>query len=112
MSLSRREIVAGLGAVAVSAVSPPVVPPSSAPRLPTAESLVVPAGRTPDQLAPDESFWSTVARKYRVSPDFINLENGYYGIMPEPVRQAYHRNVDQLNELNSHLLRTSYTDQA
>ncbi|MEU0486826.1 aminotransferase class V-fold PLP-dependent enzyme [Streptosporangium sp. NPDC006013] len=112
MSLSRREMVAGLGAVAVSAVSPPVIPPSPAPRLPEAEPLIVPAGRRPDQLARDESFWGTVARQYRVSPDFINLENGYYGIMPEPVRQAYHRNVDQLNELNSHLLRTSYTDRA
>ncbi|WP_371786512.1 aminotransferase class V-fold PLP-dependent enzyme [Streptosporangium subroseum] len=98
--------------MAVSAVSSPVVPPSPAPRRPAAESLVVPAGRTPDQLARDESFWSAVAGKYRVSSDFINLENGYYGIMPEPVRQAYHRNVDQLNELNSHLLRTTYADQA
>jgi selenocysteine lyase/cysteine desulfurase len=74
--------------------------------------LSVPVGRTPDQLARDESFWSSVARQYRVSPDFVNLENGYYGIMPEPVRRAYHRNTDHLNEVSSHLLRTTYKDQA
>ncbi|MFF5209565.1 aminotransferase class V-fold PLP-dependent enzyme [Streptosporangium sp. NPDC000396] len=74
--------------------------------------MTVPTGVTPDRLAQDEGFWHTVARQYKVSPDFINLENGYYGIMPEPVRHAYHRNVDRLNELNSHLLRTSYTAQA
>ncbi|MFC7640643.1 aminotransferase class V-fold PLP-dependent enzyme [Streptosporangium lutulentum] len=78
----------------------------------TPEPPAVPAGRAPDQLARDESFWGTVTRKYRVSPDFVNLENGYYGIMPEPVRLAYHRNVDHLNELNSHLLRTTYKAQA
>ncbi|WP_344932801.1 aminotransferase class V-fold PLP-dependent enzyme [Sphaerisporangium flaviroseum] len=47
-----------------------------------------------------------------MSGEFINLENGYYGIMPEPVRQAYHRNVDLLNENNSRLLRTTYKAQA
>ncbi|WP_235017879.1 aminotransferase class V-fold PLP-dependent enzyme [Thermomonospora echinospora] len=73
---------------------------------------VVPAGVSPDRLARDEGFWRTVARQYRVSPAFTNLENGYYGIMPEPVRHAYHRNVDHLNERNSHLLRTTYKAQA
>ncbi|MEU8384221.1 aminotransferase class V-fold PLP-dependent enzyme [Streptosporangium sp. NPDC048865] len=100
-------MVTGLGAAAVSAVSSPAPLPQAAPGPP-----VVPAGRTPGELARDETFWAAVARQYRVSPDFVNLENGYYGIMPEPVRLAYHRNVDRLNELNSHLLRTSYADRA
>ncbi|MEV0423323.1 aminotransferase class V-fold PLP-dependent enzyme [Streptosporangium canum] len=107
MTLSRRAMVAGLGALATSLAPKP--PPS---RSPAPEPPAVPPGRTPDQLAGDEGFWRTVARQYRVSPDFVNLENGYYGIMPEPVRLAYHRNVDRLNELNSHLLRTSYKAEA
>ncbi|WP_240809170.1 aminotransferase class V-fold PLP-dependent enzyme [Microbispora catharanthi] len=32
--------------------------------------------------------------------------------MPEPVRRAYHRNVDLLNEQNSSLLRTTYKPEA
>jgi selenocysteine lyase/cysteine desulfurase len=102
MILSRREMVARLGALATAAAPHPSVRPMPA----------VPAGAGPEGLARDEDFWRAVARQYRVSPDFVNLENGYYGIMPEPVRRAYHRNVDRLNELNSHLLRTTYKPEA
>jgi hypothetical protein len=63
-------------------------------------------------LARDESFWRRCARQYRVSDTFTNLENGYYGIMPGPVLRAYHRNVDRLNQSNSHLLRTTYKPEA
>ncbi|MFJ2029607.1 aminotransferase class V-fold PLP-dependent enzyme [Streptosporangium sp. NPDC087985] len=105
--MSRRQMVAGLGGLAATlaprapaSASPPIRPP------------VVPAGVAPDRLAVDEGFWGTVAQQYRVSPDFVNLENGYYGIMPELVRRAYHRNVDYLNEQNSYLLRTAYKARA
>ncbi|MFE3450651.1 aminotransferase class V-fold PLP-dependent enzyme [Nonomuraea sp. NPDC059194] len=102
MSLSRRQMVAGLAGLAAStAAAPPAIEPP-----------VVPHGVTPELLARDERFWGAVARQFRVSTEFINLENGYYGIMPEPVRLAYHRNVDHLNEVSSHLLRTTYKAQA
>ncbi|MBB5626142.1 selenocysteine lyase/cysteine desulfurase [Sphaerisporangium krabiense] len=71
-----------------------------------------PPGVSAERLAGDERFWRGVARRYRVARDFVNLENGYYGIMPEPVRHAYHRAVDLVNERNSHLLRTAYKDRA
>ncbi|MGV9773855.1 aminotransferase class V-fold PLP-dependent enzyme [Streptosporangium sp. NPDC003464] len=109
MSLSRREMVAGLGALVTPFAVPRAVAP---PPAPAGEPPVVPAGVAPERLARDEDFWRSVARQYRVSADFVNLENGYYGIMPEPVRRAYHRNTDHLNERNSHLLRTAYKAQA
>ena len=62
----------------------------------------------PADLARDERFWAKVAGQYRVGSDFINLENGYYGITSRPVRQAYQRNAERLNRLNSYLLRTTY----
>ena len=102
MSLSRRRMVAGLGALAAYRAAGP----------PAADPPVVPLGVTPERLAGDEPFWATVARQFRVSAEFVNLENGYYGIMPEPVRRAYHRNVDHLNEVSSYLLRTTYKAQA
>ncbi|MEV6742024.1 aminotransferase class V-fold PLP-dependent enzyme [Streptomyces sp. NPDC051104] len=71
-----------------------------------------PAGSDPEGLARDESFWRRCARQYRVSETFTNLENGYYGIMPEPVLRAYHHNVDRLNQANSYLLRTTYKAEA
>ncbi|WP_326640819.1 aminotransferase class V-fold PLP-dependent enzyme [Streptosporangium sp. NBC_01755] len=112
MSLSRREMVAGLGVLGLPLAPRPPVPPSAEPRSTAAALPVVPAGVAPERLARDEGFWNTVARQYRVSRDFVNLENGYYGIMPEPVRRAYHRNTDHLNEVSSYLLRNTYKGQA
>ncbi|WP_243794826.1 aminotransferase class V-fold PLP-dependent enzyme [Saccharopolyspora gloriosae] len=67
-----------------------------------------PAGVSPEALAGDEEFWRRVAQRYTVSDEFINLENGYYGIMPDTVRRAFHDNVDRLNAQNSHLLRNAF----
>ncbi|MEO3799823.1 aminotransferase class V-fold PLP-dependent enzyme [Nonomuraea sp. B1E8] len=102
MTLSRRRMVAGFGALAAGAAIRPAA----------AGALTVPQGVSPELLARDERFWGTVARQFQVSPDFVNLENGYYGIMPDAVRRAYHRNVDHLNERSSHLLRTEYKPRA
>ncbi|MEV7009183.1 aminotransferase class V-fold PLP-dependent enzyme [Streptosporangium sp. NPDC051022] len=133
-SLSRRRMIAGLGALAAP-VAVPLAAPLTAPfavsstgrrngtpvpaarvspvdEPPSGEPPVAPAGVAPGRLAREEGFWRSVARQYRVSADFVNLENGYYGIMPEPVRRAYHRATDHLNEYNSHLLRTAYKSEA
>ncbi|WP_157224165.1 aminotransferase class V-fold PLP-dependent enzyme [Nocardia paucivorans] len=72
------------------------------------EPVVAPEGCTPEELARDERFWTRVASRSPTTPGIVNLENGYYGIMPAPVRQAYLTNMDRLNESNSYLLRTSY----
>lgn len=72
------------------------------------EPVVAPEGCTPEELARDERFWTRVASRLPTTPGIVNLENGYYGIMPAPVRQAYLTNMDRLNESNSYLLRTSY----
>jgi isopenicillin-N epimerase len=56
-------------------------------------------------LAGDEAYWGAIRRLYTVNPDIINLENGYYGIMTDPVRAAYHANIDFLNENSSVYMR-------
>ncbi|MBE9372836.1 aminotransferase class V-fold PLP-dependent enzyme [Saccharopolyspora sp. HNM0983] len=105
MPLSRRSLVAGLGALAPAAVAGSTSAFSS-------EATPRPPAGAPEAVARDESFWQRVSRQYRVSDDFVNLENGYYGIMSDPVRRTYHDNVDRLNELNSYLLRTTYKPDA
>ncbi|MFC7908221.1 aminotransferase class V-fold PLP-dependent enzyme [Streptomyces nigra] len=105
MPLSRRRLVASLGTLATPANA--LGQPPSSPQPVTAR----PAG-DPARTARDEDFWRHVARQYRVSDDFINLENGYYGIMPTAVLDAYRRNVERLNSLNSYLLRTTYKAEA
>src|SRR6188474_744696 len=47
-----------------------------------------------DGAPEDEKYWKHIANKYYiVSKDYINLENGYYGIQPKPVLQAFQKNI-------------------
>lgn len=57
----------------------------------------------------DEKFWRKFRREfYDVSDDFINLENGYFGVQPIPVHNAYLKNIEKLNKNSSRYLRTEY----
>jgi len=58
--------------------------------------------------AKNETYWTEIATQYNVSPDLINLENGYYGIMAKPVVEEYRRNIEYLNENNSYYMRSNY----
>ena len=51
-----------------------------------------------DGKADDEKYWQKIAKKYyTVSKDYINLENGYYGIQPKPVLEAFQKNIISIN---------------
>ncbi len=56
-------------------------------------------------LPDDESFWSTIRAQYTRSPDFINLENGYFGMPADPVRAALKRYQDEVDVENAFFLR-------
>ena len=105
MAIPRRHLFATMGALASVAGATSAC--AATPRTELA-SMTLPQGKDPAQTAADESFWKSVAQQYTLTDDFVNLENGYYGIMPDPVRRAFHNNVDRLNEQNSHLLRKTY----
>jgi isopenicillin-N epimerase len=70
----------------------------------TLASLPAPAAPS----AKDEEYWATMAAQYEVSPDFINLENAYYGIMAKPVMADFKRNIDKLNRDSSRFLRREF----
>jgi isopenicillin-N epimerase len=55
--------------------------------------------------ATDKAYWSAVRGLYAVTPDIVNLENGYWGIMAEPVRQEFIRQSDMVNYQNSYYVR-------
>jgi len=42
-----------------------------------------------EKLAADEDFWADIRKGYKLKPDYINLENGYYCIQPQYVLEAY-----------------------
>lgn len=59
--------------------------------------------------ANDESYWKKFAKKhYNVSPDFINLENGYFGVQPNSVLKAYQANIEKVNAYSSKFMRQEF----
>jgi selenocysteine lyase/cysteine desulfurase len=61
-------------------------------------------------LAEDEPFWAAVRAKFKLTPDYINLENGYYCFQPEEVLDAFIKNVRAINVEASHYMRTRQYD--
>ncbi len=60
-------------------------------------------------LPDDERYWKRIARKYyAVADDYINLENGYYGIQPKPVLHAFQKNIVTANEQAARFARKDY----
>ena len=71
------------------------------------DTLRRPSGAA-EVVARDEAYWRRVAAAYRVSPDFTNLEAGYFGMMAAPVLAAFHRHTDRVNMESSHYARQQY----
>jgi selenocysteine lyase/cysteine desulfurase len=65
-----------------------------------------PAGAAGD----DEDFWNTVRAEYAPSPDFINLENGYFSMPAQPVRAALRRYQDEVDSEGAYFLRVRYPE--
>ena len=65
---------------------------------------------SPDRLAEDEKYWATIRRHYRLTTDYINLENGYYSMQARPVLEAFIGRVRTANFEASHYLRTRQYD--
>ncbi len=57
-------------------------------------------------LAKNEDFWAAIRKGYRLKPDFINLENGYYNFMPEQVLEKFIEHVREVNYHGSYYMRT------
>lgn len=54
---------------------------------------------SPALLAEEEDFWAAIRQGYRLKPDFINLENGYYNFIPEQVLERF---IEHVREVNYH----------
>jgi selenocysteine lyase/cysteine desulfurase len=58
------------------------------------------------ELAADEDFWDSIRKGYKLKPDFINLENGYYNFIPEQVLEKFIEHVREVNYQGSYYMRT------
>jgi selenocysteine lyase/cysteine desulfurase len=65
---------------------------------------------TSSELASDEDFWATIRKGYRLKPDFINLENGYYNFLPEQLLEKFIDHIKEVNYEASYYMRTVQFD--
>lgn len=96
ISSDRRSILKGLAATAATSLAAPAMAADGLPAQPTGSAIAV---------ATDKAYWADVKRLYAVTPDVVNLENGYWGIMAEPVRREFIRQSDMINYQNTYYAR-------
>ena len=53
-----------------------------------------------------EAFWERIRMDYRLKPDYINLENGYYNFVPTPILNKFMEHVREVNYEGSYYMRT------
>lgn len=62
------------------------------------------------QLAKEDDFWLGIRNGYRLKPDYINLENGYYCFMPQELLEIYLNHVREVNYQGAYYMRTVQFD--
>jgi selenocysteine lyase/cysteine desulfurase len=62
---------------------------------------------SPDTTAGDDAFWQQIRGSYRLKPDYINLENGYYNILPTPLLERHIEHIREVNYQGSYYMRNS-----
>ena len=68
------------------------------------------AALPPHQVAQDEAFWARIRGQYLLTPEYINLENGYYLMQAQPVLEAFIGRVREVNRQASRYMRTRQFD--
>ncbi len=73
--------------------------------------LIAEAQHNPTQeLSDDEAFWQKIRTDYKLKPDYINLENGYYCMLPQTILEAHIGQVRAMNYQASFYMRTRQFD--
>jgi selenocysteine lyase/cysteine desulfurase len=100
-SISKRQFLRSIGVAGAAAL----------PSLATWQRLFAEtAAIAPADLAKDNDFWESIRKRYLVTPEFIQLENGYYSLTAEPVLDSYIHHVRQINATSSFYMRTKQAD--
>lgn len=64
---------------------------------------VLPMPQTQEKFG---DFWEQIRSEYLLKNDYINLENGYYSMMAQPVMQSYIDEIKKINKEASYYFRT------
>lgn len=63
-----------------------------------------------DTIAQEEDFWEAIRSGYKLKPDYINLENGYYCFLPQEILESYLNHIREVNYQGSYYMRTVQWD--
>ena len=63
-------------------------------------------GKSATDLSSDEVFWTGIRKGYKLKPEYINLENGYYNFLPEELLESFIGHVREVNYQGSYYMRT------
>lgn len=63
---------------------------------------------TPPGTAIDEDYWTHIRSFYSVTGEIANLENGYWGVMSNPVLKTYQANTEFINLNNTYYARREW----
>lgn len=80
------------------------------PRMGMSEWLERHSSLSADELANDAEFWAGIRGAYKLKPEYINLENGYYCFLPEETLNKYIDHVREVNFQGSYYMRTVQAD--
>jgi len=61
-------------------------------------------------ITSDKDFWAQVRKDYLLKPDYINLESGYYNIIPKPTLDHLFEHIKMVNYQGSYYMRTVQWD--
>jgi selenocysteine lyase/cysteine desulfurase len=64
----------------------------------------------PEKIATDEIFWEEVRKGFKLKPDYINLENGYYCFLPQETLENFINRIREVNYQGSYYMRTVQWD--
>ncbi|MBX2914055.1 MAG: aminotransferase class V-fold PLP-dependent enzyme [Cyclobacteriaceae bacterium] len=63
-----------------------------------------------EAVASHEDFWATIRGGYKLKPDYINLENGYYCFLPQEILEHHINHIREVNYQGSYYMRTVQWD--
>ncbi|MBX2895155.1 MAG: aminotransferase class V-fold PLP-dependent enzyme [Cyclobacteriaceae bacterium] len=63
-----------------------------------------------EAAARNEDFWAAIRGGYKLKPDYINLENGYYCFLPQEILEHHINHIREVNYQGSYYMRTVQWD--
>ena len=93
--MKKRQFLKYLGRAAVAT---PFVPL-------TAQAQKIHKEALPYPVEDGEDFWARIRKDFKLKPDYINLENGYYCITPKPIMEKLHEHTQMVNYEGSYYMR-------